>query len=69
MTFFPLRHRVQIGPGAPSVSSAVGTGDLTPEVKRPVREADKSPPSNVEVKNEWSYTSTPPYAFLSWCLI
>jgi len=29
-------------------------------IKRPVREADHSPPSTVEVKNAWSYTSTPP---------
>ena len=27
---------------------------------RPAREADHSPPSNAEVMNEWSYTSTPP---------
>jgi hypothetical protein len=38
-------------------------------VKRSVREADHSPTSNAEVKNEWSYTSTPPYVFLTWCLI
>jgi hypothetical protein len=29
-------------------------------VKRPVGEADNSPPSSAEVKNAWSYTSTPP---------
>jgi hypothetical protein len=29
-------------------------------VKRPGREADHSPPSSAEVKNAWSYTSTPP---------
>jgi hypothetical protein len=29
-------------------------------VKRPEREADHSPPSSAEVKNAWSYTSTPP---------
>ena len=28
-------------------------------VKRPDREADHSPPSSTEVKNEWSYTSIP----------
>jgi hypothetical protein len=28
-------------------------------VKRPGREADHSPPSSAEVKNEWSYASTP----------
>jgi hypothetical protein len=29
-------------------------------IKRPGREADHSPPSSVEVKNAWKYTSTPP---------
>jgi hypothetical protein len=29
-------------------------------VKWPDREADHSPPSSAEVKNAWSYTSTPP---------
>jgi hypothetical protein len=28
-----------------------------------------SPPFSAEVKNAWSYTSTPPYAFIAWCLI
>jgi hypothetical protein len=27
------------------------------------RQADHSPPSRMEVKNAWSYTSTPPYVF------
>jgi len=36
-------------------------------VKRPGREVDHSPPSSAEVKNEWSYTSTPQYAFMTWC--
>jgi len=27
---------------------------------QPGREADHSPPSSAEVKNAWSYTSTPP---------
>jgi len=29
------------------------------------REGDRSFPSSAEIKNEWSYTSTPPYAFLT----
>jgi hypothetical protein len=29
------------------------------------REANHSPLSSFEVKNEWSYTSTPPYAFMA----
>jgi len=31
-----------------------------PGIKRPGREADHSPPSRTEVKNLWSYISTPP---------
>jgi hypothetical protein len=38
-------------------------------VKRQGREADHSPPSSAEVKNAWSYTSTPVYAFKAWCLV
>jgi hypothetical protein len=44
-------------------------GALSPEVKRPGRKADHSPPSNAEVKNTWIYTSTPPYAFMALCLM
>jgi len=28
-----------------------------------------SPPSSADVKNVWSYTSTPQYAFMVWCSI
>jgi hypothetical protein len=38
-------------------------------VKRQGREADHSPPSSAEVKNAWSYTSTPQYAFITWCSV
>jgi hypothetical protein len=38
----------------------MGTGALSPGIKRPGREADHSPPSSAEVKNAWSYISTPP---------
>jgi hypothetical protein len=31
-----------------------------PGVKRSGREGDHSPPTSAEVKNTWSYTSTPP---------
>jgi hypothetical protein len=34
-------------------------GCLSQEVKWPVCETDHSPPSSAEVKNVWSYTSTP----------
>jgi hypothetical protein len=35
-------------------------GGLSLGVMRPGRETDHSPPSSAEVKNAWSYTSTPP---------
>jgi hypothetical protein len=34
-------------------------GALSPEIKRPGREADHSSPNTVEVKKTWIYTSTP----------
>jgi hypothetical protein len=40
-----------------------------PGVKRPGREADHSPQSTAEIKNAWSYTSTPQYIFMVWCLV
>jgi len=38
--------------------------EVFPSVKQPEREADHSPPSNAEVKNEWSFGSLP-YAFIT----
>jgi hypothetical protein len=35
----------------------------------PGGQADHSPPSRTEVKNAYSYASTPPYVFTAWCLI
>jgi len=66
---FSLRHRVQIDSGALPVSYPVGTGALSPAVKRPGHEADHSPTSSAEVKLAWSYTSTRPYVFTAWCLV
>jgi hypothetical protein len=39
------------------------------DTQRPGREADHSPPSSVEVKNAWSYTSTTQYVFVAWFLV
>jgi hypothetical protein len=44
-------------------------GALSPEVKRPEREPDHSPPSNALVKNAQRYTSTLPYVSVAWCLV
>jgi hypothetical protein len=45
--------------GAHPASYPMGTRGSFPGVKRPGREADHSPPYSAEVKNVWSYTSTP----------
>ena len=37
-----------------------------PGVKLSGSEVNQSPPSISEVKNEWSYTSSPLYAFMAW---
>jgi hypothetical protein len=52
-----------LGPTPPPIQWVPGA--LSPEVRRPGREADHSPPTSVEVKNTWIYTSTPPYAFMA----
>jgi hypothetical protein len=38
-------------------------------LKRPKREADHSPHLVSGLRNALSYTSIPPYEFMSWCLI
>jgi hypothetical protein len=44
-------------------------GSIYLEVKRPGFESDHSPACSGEVNDAWSYTSTPPYVFIAWCLI
>jgi hypothetical protein len=44
------------------------TAALSPEIKRPGREADHSLSTSAEVKKMWIYKSTPPYAFMAQCL-
>jgi hypothetical protein len=41
----------------------MGTWGSFPGGKEPGSEADHSPPTNVEVKKLWIFTSTPTYAF------
>jgi len=36
-------------------------------INRLGHEADDSTPSSAEVKDTWSYTSTPSYTFTAWC--
>jgi hypothetical protein len=62
-----LLQDVQTGSGAHPASYPMGTGALSPRIKRQEREADHSLPINAEVKKMWIYTSTPLYAFMVWC--
>jgi hypothetical protein len=55
--------------GLPSLLSSGYLVAISSEVERPGREADQSPPSGGEVKNGGSYTSTPSYVFMAYCLI
>jgi hypothetical protein len=41
------------------LQSNVYEGIISPGVKQPDREANHSPPSSADVKNTWSYTSSP----------
>jgi hypothetical protein len=58
---FSLLHVVQTGSETHSAFYPTGTVGSSPGEKRPVREADHSSPTNVEVTKKWIYTSTPPY--------
>jgi hypothetical protein len=47
-----------LGPTQPPIQWVPGV--LSLKVHRPEREAERSPPCSTEVKNAWSYISTPP---------
>jgi hypothetical protein len=59
---FATASRPALGPTQPPVQWL--SGALSPD-----REANHSPPSNAEVKNAWSYTSTTPHVFSPWHLV
>jgi hypothetical protein len=58
--------RTALGPTQPPIQWVPGA--LSLGVKRPGREADHSPHLVPRLKNEWSYTSTPPIRLMAWCL-
>jgi hypothetical protein len=64
---FLTSFRPVLRPTKPPIQWVPGT--LSTEVKRRGHEADHSPPTSAEVKKIWIYTSTPPYAFVAYCLI
>lgn len=57
-------QRTHIGSGAHHIRGSLVTGSHSPEVKRRGREANYSTPYSAEVKNECSFTTTPPYVFM-----
>jgi hypothetical protein len=56
--------------GTPSLSFRV-YHVISPEIKRPGRDLDNSPPSSVHIENQWSCSFTPSYACMTctWALI
>jgi hypothetical protein len=59
--------RPALGPTHPPIQWVRGA--LSLGVKRPECEADCTPPSSAEVRNEWSYTSFSQFAFMAWCSV
>jgi len=60
---FCLRSASKKNSGAHPVSFLMGTRAVIPTVKLQDRGTDHSTPSSAEVKNAWSYNSTPPIRF------
>jgi hypothetical protein len=56
---------VQTMPPPPHPPTEWVLGALFPEVKWREREADLLPSLNPEIKNEWSYTDTPPICLMA----
>jgi hypothetical protein len=64
---FATASRPTLRPTQPPIQWVVEV--LSPRVKRPEREPDYSSTSSADVKNGWSYISTPQYAFIAWYLV
>jgi hypothetical protein len=62
-THLTLCQKDRTGSGAYTVSCFMNAGISFHEDKAYGREADRSPSSNAEYKNEWSYTSISPIRF------
>jgi hypothetical protein len=64
---FTTASRTARGPTQPPIQWV--PGPLSPGVKRPVCEGNRLPSSSAEVKYALSYTYTPPYVVMAWCLV
>jgi len=61
---FPRTLKPVVVPTQPPIQYLLG---LYPSVgKWPGPDVDRLPQHGAEVKNEWSYTSTPLYIFMAW---
>jgi hypothetical protein len=63
---FSMSSGPALGSTEPSIQRV--SGALSPGVKRPVREADHSPPTSAEVKKMWIYTAIKFYLYIPKCL-
>ena len=59
-----LNPSVRTGCGAHLASFSIGSGGLFQGEKGLEREARTLPPYSAKVNNNWSYTSSPPHAFM-----
>jgi len=59
---FSKRSMPSLGSSKPTIQWVTG---FFPRTKRPGSEGNHSTPSCAELMNEWSHTSTPPYAFMA----
>jgi hypothetical protein len=64
---FSPHHHVQTGSGSHTISFIHWVPGSSLGEEQQGLEADHSPQTSAEVKNAWSYTSTPQYAFMAWC--
>jgi hypothetical protein len=68
ISHFSISSRATLGHTQPPIQWVAGGGGLSPEVKRPGREGDHSPPTSAEVKKTWTYILTAPEVFMEQCL-
>jgi hypothetical protein len=61
--YFSMSSIPALGPTQPFIQWVLG--NFSPVVKRPGREADRSPPTSTEFKETWVYTSILLYVFMA----
>jgi hypothetical protein len=66
---FFLLHSVQTGSESTHPPIKWVLVALSLEVKQQMREAEHSPPSRAELKNDGDIPQFPQYIFVAWCLI